>query len=356
MYLDPRFLKVVELSFAADSQFWYAVIRDESDQPVAVACFSRYRVDVAMMAPPLIQKFVANIRCIWPRFFQFQMLFCGLPLSSAACYLAMDDRADHDRILASLNETAMGIARQIGVRLISFQQFSPALAMKLDGLIRYGFRKARSSYNYELHGEFASFTDYLATLKGDTRWRIRRTLRRFDDAGLTCEQIRGRDGADRYFTPEVYQLYLNVLDQAKVRLECKPIRFFQELARQFPDESYFTFARQNERIVGFCCGLASGHQYSLLVVGLDYSINRETNLYFNLVYRMMQQALVPGVNLLHFGATADEFKQRLGCRGSWLSIYVKASKPVAQLVLNRLFDKLFDTRDSTNAPPPSGTH
>jgi len=77
----------------------------------------------------------------------------------------------------------------------------------------------------------------------------------------------------------------------------------------------------------------------------DYAINRETNLYFNLIYRLMQQVLIPGVNLLHFGATADEFKQRLGCRGDWLSIYVKASRPVAQWVLNHLFDSLFETRD-----------
>ena len=360
IYLDPRFLKVVEVSFAAEAQFWYAVYRDATRRAVAATCFSRYLIDEALMAPPWVRKITAGVRRFWPGFLKIHLLLCGVPLQAlCSSLLAIDDGADMEGILAGLDEIAMRLARQSGwksgCRFIAFMQFPPELAAKLDGLSRYGFRKARSTYSYRLEGDFGSFAGYLASLSSHTRRNVRKSLEVFGAAGLTCEQIRGRDGAERLFTPEVYQLYRNVLTRAKVRFECVPLRFFQELARQLPDESCFTILRQGERIVGFHCGLAAGDQHALLLVGFDYSLNAEFRLYFNLMYRGLDQGLIPGVRVVHFGAAADDFKQGVGCRGSWLTVYVKAVYPLGRLFLKWLFDLWFDTRNSTNAPPPVST-
>ena len=88
----------------------------------------------------------------------------------------------------------------------------------------------------------------------------------------------------------------------------------------------FTILRQGEQIVAFSCGLGDGNQHALLLVGLDYSVNPDADLYINLMFRGLKQALVPGVHVVHFSATADQFKQRAGCRGAWLSMYVKAGQ------------------------------
>ena len=52
MSLDRRFLKAVELSFAAEAKFWYAVYRDDAGRTVAAPCFSRYLGDAVQSAPP----------------------------------------------------------------------------------------------------------------------------------------------------------------------------------------------------------------------------------------------------------------------------------------------------------------
>ena len=360
MSLDPRFLKAVELSFADVAQFWYAIYRDDTGRAMAATCFSRCLVDEALMAPPWVQRFVNGVRRYWPGFMKIHLLVCGVPIQ-AICdsQLAIADEADTEGVLAGLDETAMRLARQSGwksgCRFIACMQFSPEMAAKLEGLSRYGYRKARSVYAYQLEGDFGSFDAYLASRSSQTRRNIRKSLRRFDDAGLTCEQFRGRDGADSLFTPEVYQLYLNVLNRAQFRFECVPALFFQELARQLPDESCFTILRQGERIVAFSCGLGGGDQYALLLVGLDYFVNPDADLYINLMFRGLDQALVPGVRVVHFSATADQFKQRAGCRGAWLSVYMKAVYPPGRLFLKCLFGLFFDSRESTNAPPPAGT-
>ena len=357
IYLDSRYLKAVELSFAAESQVWYALYRDAAGRAVAATCFSRYIVDGALLASPLIQKIVSTVRRIWPGFFKFRLLIGGIPVTTCDCQLAITDDVDPEGILTGLNETAVNVARESGCRLISFMQFSPELAVRLDGLSQYGFHKAKSAYAYQLEGSLDSFDAYLADRNSKARWNIRKSLQRFDEAGFTCEQLRGRDGVDRLFTPEVHQLYLNVLNRAEVRFERIPLLFFQELARQLPDESCvcFTILKKGNQIVGFCCGLAGGDQHVISTVGLDYSLNAEADLYFNTIYRGLQQGLVPGVRKVFFGASADQFKQRLGCRGSWLSIYVKAIYPPGKLLLKWFFGLLFNAHDGNDAPPPGKT-
>ena len=354
LFLDPRFLKAVDLSFSDEAEFWYVVFRDEHRRAVAATCFSRYLVDCALMSPKVIQNLAASVRRVWKRFLKYRILLCGLPLSTCDCQLAIADDADMEAIVAGLNQAATELARKTGSRLTSFKEFSVDLTTRLSGLSRYGFLKARSVYAYHLEGGVDSFSSYLASRTAAARTNIRRSLRRFEEAGLTCEQMRGRDGVEHLFTADVHRLYLNVLERAKVRFECVPLRFFQELARQLPDESKFTIVRQGERIVGFCCGISGTDQHVLLILGFDYSLNREADLYFNLIYRALEQGMNPGVQVIHIGAAADEFKQRIGCHGEWRSIFVKAMNPVSQLLLKTVFGQLFDTRDGANAPPPVG--
>lgn len=353
VYLDPRFLKGVEVAFAADAQFWYAIYRDEAGTAVAATCFSRYLIDCALMAPPVVQRLAATVRTFWRRFLKYKVLLCGIPVSTCDSQLAIADEADPARVVAGLSDAAMQIARQARCRLISFKEFSPELAARINGLTDHGFLKARSVYAYHLEGNFESFNNYLASRPKRTRAKIRKSLRSFEDAGLTCEQLRGRDAA-HLLTPEFHQFYLNVLDRAKVRFERLPEEFFPQMARQLPDESCFTIARQGDKIIGFCFGIAGADQHVMLFVGRDYDVTPEADLYFNLIYRGLDQGLTSGVRAVHIGASSDEFKQQIGCRGSWLSVYVKAVKPLSQILLKQVFGLLFDTRDGTNAPPPAG--
>jgi len=354
VYLDRRFLKAVEISFAGDAKLWYAICRDEAGTAVAATCFSRYLVDCSLMAPPVIQRLAARVRTFWQRFLKYKMLLCGIPVSTCDSQLAIAEGADPARVITALSDAAMELARKNGCRLISFKEFSPELAARVNSLTDHGYLKARSVYAYHLEGEFGSFSNYVASRTKRTRSNIRKNLRNFENAGLTCEQLRGRDAAP-LLTPEFHQLYLNVLDRAKVRFERLPENFFPELARQLPDESCFTIARQGDKIVGFCFGIAGGDQHVMLFVGRDYDVTPDADLYFNLIYRGLDQGMTAGVRAVHIGASSDEFKQHMGCHGSWLSVYVKAVKPLSRILLKPVFGLLFDTRDGTNAPPPAGS-
>jgi predicted N-acyltransferase len=353
-FLDLRFLRAVEKSFCHEAKFWYAIFRDETGAPVACTCFSRYLVDGGLMSSPFIRRMLRGVRRLWPGFLKFNILLCGVPVSTCNHQLGIAPGADLDRLAPSLEQLAQQLARAAGCMLISFKEFPPELSRRLDCLQDQGFLRARSLTAYHLEGEFGSFEGYQKSRSKSRRAKIRKSFQKFTEAGLTCTELRGRDGVDALFTDPVHRLYLNVLDRAQVKFETVPKEFFQELARQFPDDACFTVIRREEEIVGFCCALAHGATHYMLFCGLNYELNADADLYFNIIYRGLGQGLVPGVRQVHIGAGADEFKQHIGCTGESIAIYVKAVGAVQQFVLRRCFGLLFDVTPD-KLPEGSGT-
>lgn len=353
-FLDPRFFRALEASFARIATFWYATFRDDSGRPVGCAAFSRYVVDLADFAPPGAQKLIMAVRRVWPRFCKFHILLGGLPVSVSGCQLAFAPDADLERLCLSLDETAVRLARETRTILISFKEFEPVLASQLAGLERLGYRRARSVVSYHLDGPFDSFDQYYESRSKRTRANIRRHFRKFEEAGLTWQHLRGRDTElSEIPDADLHSLYLNVFQRSEAKFERLPATFFSELARQFPEDARFTVMRQGNRVVGFCCAVASPGEHSMIYCGLDYRLNPESDLYFNLIYRGLAQGLAPGVEVVHIGATADEFKQHMGCRAIPLSIYVKALGAIESFVFQRVFGILFDAEQGGTAAKPT---
>lgn len=348
-FLDPRFFRALERAFAGQARFWYATLRDEQGVPVACAAFSRYVVDVADFAPPAAQSLIAGVRRLWPRFFKFHILLQGLPVSVSGSQLALVRGIDPGRLCFTLNEIAERLARETKTVLISFKEFDPDLAATLSGLATFGYRRARSVVSYHLEGEFGSFENYYNSRSKRTRANIRRHFRKFEEAGLTWRHVSGGDEAARLFDGDAHQLYLNVFQRSDAKFERLPPTFFPELARQLGEDARFTVVHQGDRLVGFCCAVASPGEHSMIYCGLDYSINAAADLYFNIIYRGLEQGLRPGIRVVHVGATADEFKQHMGCRGIPLAIYVKTLGRIETIIFNGLFGVLFDTDEGAAA-------
>jgi hypothetical protein len=108
-------------------------------------------------------------------------------------------------------------------------------------------------------------------------------------------------------------------------LEILPRAFFLELVARFGAQVSLTTVHQGERLVAFSWGLKTGRTYRNLFVGLDYSINEETDVYFNLMMHDLDFALRQQAEVLLIGQTADMFKSRLGCDSDARTIYVKCT-------------------------------
>jgi len=197
---------------------------------------------------------------------------------------------------------------------------------------------------YELAKPFKSFAAYREALKAHYRTNVRRSQRRFEEAG--CRFVRHADADEiaRVYTPEVHALYEAVVGKSDLKLETLSRDFYLELVRQLPGQVTLTAVYRDDRIVGFTWDLAGGREYHFLFLGLDYSQNTEADLYFNLVYQALDTAFQGGAEVIHVGQTADAFKSLLGCTGKPLYLYARGVGPILSWVLRKCAGSLFPPR------------
>jgi predicted N-acyltransferase len=196
---------------------------------------------------------------------------------------------------------------------------------------------------------FSGLNDYCRALRSHYRYKIKKSLRKFDAAGLRVETLSDPQQIATLYTDELHRLYYNVVDRAESKLEILPAEFFRQLVRQLPGEVSLSLIRQGERIVAFGWGLTRGGVYRSLFIGVDYSLNAETDLYFNTMLRGIDGALRGGVSDIFVGQAADEFKARIGCHQQPRYLYAKAPNRVFHAIFRRIARFVFP---KPPVPPP----
>jgi hypothetical protein len=133
------------------------------------------------------------------------------------------------------------------------------------------------------------------------------------------------------------------VNKSKTKLESLPIGFFHGLVRAFPDRVFLTVAYRHTKVVGFIYSLHYKSVFYCLFCGLDVDLNPESDLYFNLAYGALEQALSLDLSRIEVGQTADKFKSRMGCYREPLYFYVKGVGFLYNWAVKLLFKVLFPT-------------
>jgi predicted N-acyltransferase len=331
--MDPRFLASVESSMGGGARFWNVVLRDPAGRPAAAAVLTLFPVDGLLFLQEPWKSRVHALRQRFPRFLKVKVLFCGCPVSTGQSHLRFAPESDHRAVLRRLDRLMTRLARAEGTPFLVFKEFDEEEVGRCDELTALGYVRAHSLPMNDFPTRFRTFDHFLAAVRTRYRNDIKRSQKKFEQCGLRVVHARGAEHIDSLFTDDVYRLYLSVLERAEVKLECLPAQFFRELARRFPQEAAFTLVYQGERVVAFDCGLFHGDVYSNLFCGVDYGLNKEAELYFNLMFHDLDFALRSGVRVLHVGQTADDFKSRMGCYGRPRYFYVKVRDPLGASLL-----------------------
>lgn len=355
-FMQDGFMRAVEISMRATTKCCYAIFYDAKQTPVACACYSRYVVDGAELAPGRVQQMIQSVQRIVPPAFKFKVLLCGLPVSTGSSNLVVAPDADMTAVTQAMDAAAKELAHKFGCVYVAFKEFDQALADRLQPLQGLGYQRATSVITYVLDSEFTSFDDYYKSRSKRTRANMRKVLSKFDSTGLRCEFLQGKAALERLQDSRVHELYMAVFRRSDMKFEVVPPEFFQELARQLPEQSRFTLLYRGDTLVAFCCGVQLNPKHlNLLYCGVDYDLNVEADLYFNLLYKALEDSFTAGATRLFVGQSADEFKQRLGCVGSPRFIYIKALStlvsPLRAPIFRRVFPLVFKEPDFSKLHP-----
>ena len=153
-------------------------------------------------------------------------------------------------------------------------------------------------------------------------------MRKLKDGGIEQSVLTHPEEILRAYTPEVHDLYLQMVAKAEANFEVNPIEYFRQLALQLNGKVDFITFFKDFKVVAFAWGLQDGSTYRVIYAGLDQQLNRELDLYFNIVYAVFDRAFRKGAERIDFGQTATAFKARIGCHSEPLYVFARGLGPL----------------------------
>lgn len=122
----------------------------------------------------------------------------------------------------------------------------------------------------------------------------------------------------------LYALYQQVTDHQQVRIGLLSPDFIPML-KQHDNRLKVWGIHEGVQLIGFFSAWVYDDTFDMFYIGFDYEKNKEYNLYFNILFFAIEQAILYRKQKLILGRTALDAKARLGCKPRYLStfLYIK---------------------------------
>jgi len=294
---------------------------------------------------------------------KLKVLFCSLPGSPGEKSLALTQTKGSARILSVLDGVMHDIAKDTETDVIVYKEFAHDDLDWTEPLLQLGYRRLPAPPSYNFKPVFEDFAQYCAALKKHYRWEVNRSRRKLKHPGFEETVLTDPQEIVRAYTSEAHALYHQMADRAAVKMQLVPIEFLHELTLRLNGHVELVAIRKDTRMVAFCWCLHAQSSYYTMYAGLDYELNHEFDLYFNLMYAMLDRGLRKRVSNIVFGIGADAFKARLGCYSEPLYVFGKARGLLMSLIVRAAGSHLLAretpssaSRNSNNSASMSNGH
>ena len=184
----------------------------------------------------------------------------------------------------------------------------------------------------EIPENIGDLNDYIALYSKKYRNRAKNIFKdgvQISKKSLSIEEIKTHQ-------KQLYKLYENVFMHAKFKLVKLAEDYFYEMKKNFSDMFFVTGYFLDNKLVGFDSGyyLPDNDTIEAHYIGVDYEINKEHELYQNILYHFIELAITHKKKHLNLGRTASEIKSTVGAKAHQLVCYIKPQNTVSKVVLN----------------------
>lgn len=326
-------LSLYEQTRLADISYRYLLSGTERE-PQALACFQLLNVQTSHLNPDLLKGWQSL--CIPPIISAFkpQLLIAGHLFRHDVCtFFARPELSDFDAYrcyqqmidhTASNTCAAATLIKDVPAAMVHyFQNFSGKFAQLRNDI----------SMEMSLPPEWLGFDDYEKALKHKYAQKLRKVRQ-----GMNGISIRELDIAQtRTASKQLFELYAQVCRRQSFSMGMLNHQFLPDLKDFYGDQLRIWAFYEGEKMLAFASAWVHDKEFDMFYIGLDYSINNERNLYFNILYFSIEQAILLRKSRVILGRTALEAKARLGCRPRYLHTFLSVRNVcLRQIVFNRI--------------------
>ena len=195
-----------------------------------------------------------------------------------------------------------------------------------------GYLKFQVNPNMEMdiRLHWASLDDYAKDLASKYRVRLHKAAER--GSGLQFKHLTVADTAE--YATDLQRMLDEVIANSDFKLSNPDIAYMQSLQQNFPDNFSLTGIFRGHELIGFYSTYLNGEQLVACFVGMNKHYLKEHDLYLNILYKLIEQAIVLNTSTLIFGRTAMEIKSSVGALPKDMFLYVKHVCPIRNFLVH----------------------
>ena len=295
-------------------QFDYIIIRDViTGRPVLASFLTTALWKDDMLSPAEISEKVEMHRINDPYFLTSKVISTGSLLTEGE-HLYIDKTSAYWKDAMQLFFDQVNKLQEEynanGIVLRDFQNFDEDFE---SFLIDNGFFKTSMPDNNVVHDVcWTTQEEFYERLSKKERMHFRKDVKRhLDKFKITVSKNPTQEDIDHW-----YSLYTNVKNNSlDLNTFTLPRKLFTDIAT---NDSWETLVLQvidntgNERTVGFVFSHVDGDNYIPMIIGLDYSVNREFKVYRQALYQLVMRAGVLRKKKVLLGFSAPVEKKKVG--------------------------------------------
>jgi len=269
------------------------------------------------------------IKKIFPNLFCLKALCCGIPMGQGQ----MGINEAYSGVLEAIERRMEALARKINAPITAFKDLDSSYDHLFTPLTKNGYLKIDSLPMTSLKIDFSNFEEYLKTLSSATRYDFRRKLKK---AATVKIESNITSTLDQETLNEVYELYLQAVEEHDMGFEIVPKEFFRLISINMPEETKYFLFRINGKLAAFVFCLVSEGVLLDYYLGFDYTPAHEFHLYFVKFKEVMNWCLANGIKTYEMGTTGYEPKRRLNFKFVPVYLYVKSRYKIFSPILKCL--------------------
>jgi hypothetical protein len=352
-FLEIPFLTVLENAGPDNMRFHYAIIYDKKE-PVAIAYFQvidfsteslgsfieQDNKDMSCIITDYLKKHITNHIIRSADKINMRLLICGNSYVSGEHGFACVEGIDKTEIIDALADVIYRIGRAEKLRgkiaAILVKDFYSSSVDHASELKEFKYHDFLVEPNMIVDIQWNTFEEYLNAMSKKYRNRAKSIIKK----GAYLER--------RVFSYEdilknskrIQKLFDNVHLKARFRMVAASSAYFAELKKALGDKFTFTGYYHNGVLVGFRSTFILKNAVEAHFIGLDYDLNKEIELYQNMLYDYVKESISEGKQQLYLGRTASEIKSTVGAEAYELTCYIRHRNPLSNRIIKPFIDFL----------------
>lgn len=242
----------------------------------------------------------------------------------------------HEQKLCMMAEGLEYAAEKLNLNVVSLP-LQPSEKAHIGCLEALEFEQPLEDFTMQLplDGQWNSFDDYQNELKKKYKKRaqdIRKHGENLVWRSLSLPEIKQEQ-------QKIHALYLNVLKSQKFVAGIAPERHFEYLKEIYADNFDLVAIYANDNMVGFYSYFKTENNLGVHYIGIDYLYNDSHDIYFNILFKIVELGISQKVKSIDFGRSSLDAKASLGAVPQHKSSYIKTfglTKIIKNLLVKQL--------------------